>query len=205
MKFIVDQIACCGKGDRNEKRNESTNVSILKLIIGTKPKRFDLVRLLSEQKQNVFNMFQNNIKWNRNVLAFFKVQKRNQNETELISYRIETFPYTYASKETNRTFVNYFQIFLLVRNVFVCFKLLRNQNKTLQIAPGFSKDKTKRLDNLKKIWKWNNSKAFGQKILRTDRKCIVSIQNFDLKTFTFDLFWNESSKTEASDLERLLI
>jgi hypothetical protein len=37
--------ACCGKGDRNE----STNV----LIIGTKPKRFDLVRLLSEQKQNV--------------------------------------------------------------------------------------------------------------------------------------------------------
>ncbi len=41
--------ACCGKGDRNE----STNVSILKLIIGTKPKRFDLVRLLSEQKQNV--------------------------------------------------------------------------------------------------------------------------------------------------------
>ncbi len=41
--------ACCGTGDRNE----STNVSISKLIIGTKPKRFDLVRLLSEQKQNV--------------------------------------------------------------------------------------------------------------------------------------------------------
>ncbi len=40
LKFIVDQIACCGKGDRNE----STNVSISKLIIGTKPKRFDLVR-----------------------------------------------------------------------------------------------------------------------------------------------------------------
>ncbi len=71
-----------------------------KLIIGTKPKRFDLVRLLSEQKQNVFNMFQNYLKSNKNVLAFFKVQKRNQNETELISYRIETFPYTYASKET---------------------------------------------------------------------------------------------------------
>ena len=41
--------ACCGKWDRNE----SKNVSISKLIIGTKPKRFDLVRLLSEQKQKV--------------------------------------------------------------------------------------------------------------------------------------------------------
>ncbi len=49
------------------------------------------------------------------------------------------------------------------------------------------------------------TKAFGQKILRTDRKRFVSIQNLDLKTFTFDLFWNESSKTEASDLERPLI
>jgi hypothetical protein len=38
--------AYCGKGDQNE----STNVSISKLIIGTKPKRFDLVRLLSKQK-----------------------------------------------------------------------------------------------------------------------------------------------------------
>jgi hypothetical protein len=40
-------------GCRNIDQNESTNVSISKLIIGTKPKRFDLVRLLSEQKQNV--------------------------------------------------------------------------------------------------------------------------------------------------------
>ncbi len=108
-------------------------------------------------------------------------------------------------KKQNGTFVNYFRIFLLVRNFFVCFKLLRNQNKTLQIAPGFSKDKTERLDNLKIFWKWNKTKAFGQKLLRTDRKRFVSIQNFDLKTFTFDLFWNESSKTEASDLERSLI
>ncbi len=53
------------------------------LIIGTKTERF--------------NLFQNYSKSNRNVLAFFKVQKRNQNETELISYQIETFPYTYAS------------------------------------------------------------------------------------------------------------
>ena len=93
------------------KRNESTNVSISKLIIGTKPKRFDLVRLLSEQKQNVFNLFQNYLKSNRNVLAFFKVQKRNQNETELISYWIETFPYNYASKETKRNFCELFPNF----------------------------------------------------------------------------------------------
>jgi hypothetical protein len=93
------------------KQNESTNVSISKLIIGTKPKRFDLVRLLSEQKQNVFNLFQNYLKSNRNVLAFFKVQKRSQNETELISYWIETFPYTYASKETKRNFCELFPNF----------------------------------------------------------------------------------------------
>jgi hypothetical protein len=70
------------------------------------------------------------------------------------------------------------------------------------MAPGFSKDKTKRSDHLKKFWKRNKTKAFGPKFFRTDRKRFVSIQNFDLKTFTFDLFWNESSKTEASDLER---
>jgi hypothetical protein len=107
LKFIVDQIACCGKGDRNE----STNVSISKLIIGTKPKRFDLVCLLLEQNQNVFNLFQNYLKSNRNVLVFFKVQKQNQNKTELISYRIETFPYTYASKETKQNFCELFPIF----------------------------------------------------------------------------------------------
>jgi hypothetical protein len=75
----------------------------------------------------------------------------------------------------------------------------------LQIAPGFFKDKTKRLDNFKNFWKRNKTKDFGPKILITDRIRFVSIQNFDLKTFTFDLFWNESSKTEASDLKRSLI
>ena len=185
LKFIVDQIACCGKGEQNE----ST-----KLIIGTKPKRFDLVRLFLEQKQNVFNLFQNYLKLNQNVLAFFKVQKRNQNETELISYRIETFPYTYASKETKQNFCELFPNFSTSSEGFFCFKLLWNQNKTLQIAPGFSKDKTKRLDNLKKIWKRNKTKAFGQKFLRTDRKRFVSIQNFDLKTFTFDLFLEQKQQ-----------
>ncbi len=45
----------------------------------------------------------------------------------------------------------------------------------------------------------------GEKFLRTDRKRFVSIQNFDFKTFTFDLVWNKSSKKEACDLERSLI
>jgi hypothetical protein len=66
--------------------------------------------------------------------------------------------------------------------------MISKETKTLQIVPGFSKDKTKRLDNFKKNWKRNKTKAFGQKILRTDRKRFVSIQNFDLKTFIFDLF-----------------
>ena len=64
----------------------------------------------------------------------------------------------------------------------------------LQIAPGFSKDKTKRLDNLKIFWKWNKTKAFGQKILRTDRKRFVSIQNFDLKTLHSIFFGTKAAK-----------
>jgi hypothetical protein len=39
----------------------------------------------------------------------------------------------------------------------------------------------------------------------TDRKRFVSIKNFVSKTNTFDLFWNESSKTKAFDLERTLV
>jgi hypothetical protein len=66
-------------------------------------------------------------------------------------------------KKQNGTFVNYFRIFLLVRNFFVCFKLLRNQNKTLQIAPGFSKDKTKRLDNLKNFGNGTKQKHLVKK------------------------------------------
>jgi hypothetical protein len=47
--LLVMETAGCGKGYRNE----STNVSISKLIIGTKAKRFDFVRKLLERKQNV--------------------------------------------------------------------------------------------------------------------------------------------------------
>jgi hypothetical protein len=39
----------------------------------------------------------------------------------------------------------------------------RKGSQGLQIAPGFSKDKTKCLDNLKNFWKWNKTKAFGKK------------------------------------------
>jgi hypothetical protein len=121
-------------------------------------------------------------------------------------------------RKQNGTFANYFQIFLLVRNVFVCFKLLRNQKRTFvfskndiktkpkcyKLRQGFLKTKQNVQIILKNFWK-RNKKAFGPKILRTDRKRFVSIQNFHLKTFTFDLFWNESSKTEASYLKRSLI
>ncbi len=61
-------------------------------------------------------------------------------------------------RKQNGTFANYFHIFVLDRIVFVCFKPLRNQNRTLHfqkmiskrnqnvsIAPGFSKDKRKLL------------------------------------------------------------
>ena len=88
---------------------------------------------------------------------------------------------------------------------FVLSWIFITKTKTFQIALGFFKDKTKRLYSFKKIWKRNITKAFGPKILGTVRKRFVSIQNFELKTFTFDLFWNESSKTEASDLKRSLI
>jgi hypothetical protein len=93
----------------------------------------------------------------------------------------------------------------LLRNQNRTFVFAKNDIKTLQIAPGFFKDKAKRFDNFKNFWKRNKPKGFGPKILITDRKRFVWIQNFDFKTFTLDLFWNESSKTEASDLERSLI
>ncbi len=150
-------------------------------------------------------MFQNYLKSNRNVLAFFKVQKRNQNETELISYRIETFPYTYASKETKWNFCELFPNFSASSERFCLLQAAQESKQNVTNCARVFQRQNKRLDNLKKLWKWNKTKAFGQKILRSDRKRFVSIQNFDLKMFTFDLFWNESSKTEASDLERSLI
>jgi hypothetical protein len=71
----------------------------------------------------------------------------------------------------------------------------------LQFAPGFSKDKTKRLDNLKKFWKRNKTKGFGQQILRTYRKRFVSIQNFDLKTYPFNHFGTKAAKRKLPILK----
>ena len=109
-----------------------------------KTKTFWFGPLIIRTKAERFNLFQNYLKSNRNILAFFKVQKRNQNEIELISYWIKTFPYTYAPKETKRNFCELFPNFVLVRNVFVCFKLLRNQNRTLIFSKNDIKTKPKR-------------------------------------------------------------
>ncbi len=46
-------------------------------------------------------------------------------------------------RKQNGTFANYFQILLLVRNVFVCFKLLRNQNRTFVFSKNDIKTKPK--------------------------------------------------------------
>jgi hypothetical protein len=47
-------------------------------------------------------------------------------------------------RKQNGTFVNYFQIFLIVRNGFVCFKLLWNQNRTFVFSKNDIKTKPKR-------------------------------------------------------------
>ncbi len=99
-------------------RNKTKTFWFGLLIIGTKAERF--------------NLLQNYLKSNWNVLALFKVQKLSQNETKLISY---------ASKETKRNFCELFPKILLVRNVFVCFKLLRNQNRTFVFSKMISKRK----------------------------------------------------------------
>ena len=46
-------------------------------------------------------------------------------------------------RKQNRTLANYFQIFLLVHNIFVCFKLLRNQNRTFVFSKNDIKTKPK--------------------------------------------------------------
>ena len=122
-----------------------------------KAQTFRYRSLLSEQNQNLwfgpliigtkaerFNLFQNYLKSNWNVLAFFKVQKRNQNETELISYRIETFPYNYASKETKRNFCELFPNFFTSSERFCLLQLLRNQKRTFVFSKNDIKTKPKR-------------------------------------------------------------
>ncbi len=133
-------------------RNKTKTFWFGPLIIGTKAERF--------------NLFQNYLKSNRNVLAFFKVQKRNQNKTELISYQIETlnfcelFPNFFASSER----------FCLLQasqeskqNFCIFKKWYQNETKTLQVAPGFSKDKTKLFCCSNKILETDQNKSFWTK------------------------------------------
>jgi hypothetical protein len=76
----------------------------------------------------------------------------------------------------------------LKQNFCIFKKYYQNATKTLQIAPGFSKDKTKLFAVPKKIWKQTTTKAFGPNLSSTDRKRFVSIQNFVSKTNILDLF-----------------
>ncbi len=100
--------------------------------------------LIIGTKAECFNLFQNYLKSKQNVLAFFKVQKLNQNETELIFIGLKHFHTPMLQRKQSGTFANYFQIFLLVRNVFVCFKLPRNQNRTSVFSKNDIKTKPKR-------------------------------------------------------------
>jgi hypothetical protein len=109
----------------------------------------------------------------------FKVQKRNQNETELIFIGSKKFPYSFASEETNGTIANYFQIFLLVRNIFVCFKLLRNQNRTFVFSKNDIKTKPKHYKLCQGFLKIKQNFLLFQKnferILRKYILCLVSM------------------------------
>jgi hypothetical protein len=113
-------------------------------------------------------------------------------------------------KKQNGTFANYFQIFLLVRNVFVCFKLLRNQNRTFvfskndiktkpklyKLRQGFPKIKHNFLLFQKKL-ETDQNKSFWTNFSSTDRKRFVSIQYFVSKTNIFDLFLEQKQQNES--------
>ncbi len=78
--------------------------------------------------------------------------------------------------------------------------MISKQNKTIKIAPGFITDK-------KKLF--IVSKIVGN---RLDKNFIVIMKDVSFrfrillkKIFIFDPFWNKSSKTKASNLERTLI
>ncbi len=66
-------------------------------------------------------------------------------------------------RKQNGTFVNFFQIFLLVRNVFVCFELLRNQNRTFVFSKNDIKTKAKRYKLRQGFLKTKQNFLFFQK------------------------------------------
>jgi hypothetical protein len=73
IRGVDDSPACCGKGDRNE----STNVSISKLIIGTKPKPL----IWSAYYRNKSRTFQSVPKLFKIKLERFGVFLKFKNET----------------------------------------------------------------------------------------------------------------------------
>ncbi len=152
-----------GRSKRKHKRFD------IKAYYRNKTKTFWFGLLIIGTKAERFNLFQNYLKTNRNVFAFFKVQKRNQNETELISYRIETFPYTYASEETKRNFCELFPNFFTSSERFCLLQLLRNQTELLYFQKMISKQNQKVTNCARVFWRQNNPFFCSQKNLETDQ------------------------------------
>jgi len=82
-----------------------------KIFIGTKPKRFDLIRLLSEQKQNV--LICSKIVLNR-IVTFWQFQslktKSEQNQDDILSHQNVSI-YSRLHRKQNGIIANYFQSF----------------------------------------------------------------------------------------------
>ena len=124
----------------------------------TKAKTFRYWSLLLEQNQNVLiwsAYYRNKSRTFQSVPKLFKIESERfgvflkfKNETRmkpsLFFIGSKRFHTPMLQRKQNGTFANYFQIFLLVRNVFVCFKLLRNQNRTFVFSKNDIKTKPKR-------------------------------------------------------------
>ena len=89
--------------------------------IETKAQTFRYRSLLSEQDQNLLiwsAYYRNKSRTFQSVPKLFKIESERfgvflklKNKTKLVSYRIKTFPYTYASEETKRNFCELFPNF----------------------------------------------------------------------------------------------
>ncbi len=139
MKFIIDQIACCVKGDRNK----------------TKAQTFRYRSLLSEQNQNVliWSAYYRNksrtflicskIIENRIEMFWRFLKFKNEARTKPSSFLIgsKRFHTPMLQTKQNGTFVNYFWIFLLVRNVLFALSCLGIKTKRYKLCQSFPKTK----------------------------------------------------------------
>ncbi len=126
-------------------------------------------------------------------------------------YRIETFPYTYASEETKRNFCELFPNFFTSserfcllqaaqeskQNFCIFKKWYQNETKALQIVPGFSKDKTKLFVLPKKIWKRTRTKAFWPNFSNIDRKRFCFDPEFCFKNEHIRSFLEQKQQNES--------